>query len=1195
MPGTLDPVTHAPIYDATLDPNNGTLMCTSSGSCDTGYTCSAQGTCVVPLRGAIGLGINHDGETWWGSGNCDESCQRWVSACVLARTNAYGVHVDISMRAPANAPQAIKDALAVSDLERNGDATHVAYSLREGAFYGNIFATTPVNPAAPTGIGTETETGAIAGTPSFYACAGPGSNIPEITKRFCSSQGDQVVINVPGVCRQTTTEAGTCAGEDTDPMSPTFGAIQDCYTNAATQPRAQCSDYRDPACYNEVITVYLKTPIAVCGNAVCEPPAEDTTSCPSDCHPSGWAKSFDVNFGAASPVYFDFQGTSAVDARDGTIVLAGLDLHNSDVSLGGDVLPASAGNVVVAKYASDGTYIWGTRFKMAAARVHIAVAGDGSIAIAGWLSDALVGLAKLTTDGRIVTGWPVALGGTAASSSAGGWLAADSAGNLFLAGTYHGTATFATTPPTSFTSTADQVGIGDLFVVKVLPDGTPAWAASIGNVGADSPTSLALDPSGDLLLAADLGESTSHAATSDLFKLSTSLGAVTLLKASPPRDPYLGLSAPQMVFFRAVAADDAGELYATGAFRGSYDFGCGTATATAREFFLVKYSPDGSQCQWVARATTQCPADANYCTGLFEGGTLAFDQKGNVLVGGALDALNAPPFYTPHPVRGAVVDFGAGPFNTYKYPNVFVASYGFDGEFLWAKHIPIVLQGNLRGMSLDNQGSIVLSGTYTGSMQVDDRLLVNTIPEGLGNDYANTYLASFVGPSPLDTTPPAIGTGADQTGSQVNTVPQNIVAQATSLAGAVVFFMPPTAIDTGNAGTSVACSPPPNTTFPIGTTTVTCSAADPLGNHSSATFTVTVVDTIGPVFAPADDVTVPASGASGATVTYTPPMANDQVNGPSSQITCTPPSGRLFGVGKTTVTCSARDNSQNPSQTTFSVIVQRGGDTTAPSITVPAPMTVEATSPSGAIVTYSASATDDVSLATFECSPASGSIFPLGTRTVTCTASDAAGNSARQAFNVTVIDTTRPTLTLPGPIAATATSARGAVVTYSASAADTVDGPLTPTCTTASGATFSLGTTSVSCKATDAHGNVATGSFQAQVSYAWSGFLPPIDPAGNSLFQLGCTVPVKFRLVGASAGITNAVAKLTFTKLSSTYTGSHVAAGSNASATPGNTFRYDSGQYAFNLSTKNLSAGTWKLSIDLGDGVSRTVSISLRK
>jgi hypothetical protein len=45
---------------------------------------------------------------------------------------------------------------------------------------------------------------------------------------------------------------------------------------------------------------------------------------------------------------------------------------------------------------------------------------------------------------------------------------------------------------------------------------------------------------------------------------------------------------------------------------------------------------------------------------------------------------------------------------------------------------------------------------------------------------------------------------------------------------------------------------------------------------------------------------------------------------------------------------------------------------------------------------------------------------------------------------------------------------------------------------------------------------------------------------------------------------------------------------------PGNLFRYDSGRYIFSLNMKTLSAGTYQLLIDVGDGVLRTVNISLR-
>jgi hypothetical protein len=73
------------------------------------------------------------------------------------------------------------------------------------------------------------------------------------------------------------------------------------------------------------------------------------------------------------------------------------------------------------------------------------------------------------------------------------------------------------------------------------------------------------------------------------------------------------------------------------------------------------------------------------------------------------------------------------------------------------------------------------------------------------------------------------------------------------------------------------------------------------------------------------------------------------------------------------------------------------------------PITVEATGPQGAVVTYTATATDDRDQhPSLSCSPASGSTFPLGRTTVACTATDASGNTAHGSFTVTVVDTIAP-------------------------------------------------------------------------------------------------------------------------------------------------------------------------------------------
>lgn len=100
-------------------------------------------------------------------------------------------------------------------------------------------------------------------------------------------------------------------------------------------------------------------------------------------------------------------------------------------------------------------------------------------------------------------------------------------------------------------------------------------------------------------------------------------------------------------------------------------------------------------------------------------------------------------------------------------------------------------------------------------------------------------------------------------------------------------------------------------------------------------------------------------------------------------------------------------------QATTTVVVTgvpAGVDTTPPVIDNAPDLTIEATSAAGAVVAYVAPATHDDrdgdGIAT--CTPAAGTIFPLGRTTVTCSATDRAGNSASRTFNVTVVDSTPP-------------------------------------------------------------------------------------------------------------------------------------------------------------------------------------------
>lgn len=109
-------------------------------------------------------------------------------------------------------------------------------------------------------------------------------------------------------------------------------------------------------------------------------------------------------------------------------------------------------------------------------------------------------------------------------------------------------------------------------------------------------------------------------------------------------------------------------------------------------------------------------------------------------------------------------------------------------------------------------------------------------------------------------------------------------------------------------------------------------------------------------------------------------------------------------------------------------------DTTAPVLTLPADITAPATGPTGAVVNYSASATDNVDPALpVACLPPSGSTFPVGATIVICSATDTAGNTAIGTFQVTITDTTVIVIPTPTPPAGTPGSTPGSSTSQSTS------------------------------------------------------------------------------------------------------------------------------------------------------------------
>lgn len=157
-------------------------------------------------------------------------------------------------------------------------------------------------------------------------------------------------------------------------------------------------------------------------------------------------------------------------------------------------------------------------------------------------------------------------------------------------------------------------------------------------------------------------------------------------------------------------------------------------------------------------------------------------------------------------------------------------------------------------------------------------------------------------------------------------------------------------------------------------------------------------------------------------------------------------------------------------------------DTQAPTIQTPQSITLEASSTAGTIVTYQASATDNIdSTAVVNCLPQSGSLMPIGRTNILCEAVDNAGNTANSSFNVDIVDTSAPNIVIPLGVFGESLDGMATAVYYTVSATDTIDGQVELQCIPASGDLFPLGESSVSCSAQDTSGNQSHNSFAITV------------------------------------------------------------------------------------------------------------------
>lgn len=144
---------------------------------------------------------------------------------------------------------------------------------------------------------------------------------------------------------------------------------------------------------------------------------------------------------------------------------------------------------------------------------------------------------------------------------------------------------------------------------------------------------------------------------------------------------------------RGVAVDASGNVYLTGLFSGSADFGGGPlASAGGTDIFVAKYDAGGAH-QW-SRVFGAGGADA--------GRGIAVDGGGNVVVTGYF---------------AGVVNFGGGDLASVGGADAFIARFDTDGNHLWSRQIGSTGADNGLAVATDALGNLVATGFFSGTAE----------------------------------------------------------------------------------------------------------------------------------------------------------------------------------------------------------------------------------------------------------------------------------------------------------------------------------------------------------------------------------------------------------------------------------------------------------------------------------------------
>ena len=281
-------------------------------------------------------------------------------------------------------------------------------------------------------------------------------------------------------------------------------------------------------------------------------------------------------------------------------------------------------------------------------------------------------------------------GGT--SIDAGNSIAVDALGNVYVTGSYDGTANFGGTSITS---------LGGIFIAKYNSSGTIQWVRSAGGTTTDYALGIAVDASGSVYVTG-------------YYQGTSTFGGTSISSVGSNADIFVAKYSSAGVFqwvrsaggagsdiAAGIDVDGSGNVYVTGRYEGTATFGgLFTTSVGNKDIFVAKYNSSGTV-QWVRSGGG---------AGFDEGTSIAVDGLGNVYVTGQ---------------HIGTLTFDGTTIVLANHINIFVTKYNSAGTFQWARSAGGTGFDEGNGIAVDASNNVYLTGRYDGTANFGGTLIAS--------------------------------------------------------------------------------------------------------------------------------------------------------------------------------------------------------------------------------------------------------------------------------------------------------------------------------------------------------------------------------------------------------------------------------------------------------------------------------------